>query len=190
MTDPHTDAQSPLASDEQDKETVYYEGTPLLRGELPLMLAWVGAGLVLLLWPIVWWFFKDQWPGAWWFWVGSMLLGVVLMFVPGIWVRRTRYRVTNYRIDYERGLFGKDIDTLELWHVDDISFRQSFVQRVLGVGTIMIDSGDRSTPNLPLKSIPNPRPLFDMMKSRIIAVKRQRGVIKMDMGGGGGAFEA
>ena len=31
-------------------------------------------------------------------------------------------------------------------------------------------------------SLPNPRPLFETLKQRIIAVKRQRGVVKMDIG--------
>jgi hypothetical protein len=80
---------------------------------------------------------------------------------------------------------SKRIDTLELWHVEDISFAQSISDRMLGVGTITIVSHDNTTPRLELKSLPNPRPLFDSLKQRIIAVKRQRGVIKMDGGGHG-----
>jgi hypothetical protein len=37
-------------------------------------------------------------------------------------------------------------------------------------------------PHLELHGIPNPRPLYEMLKQRVIAVKRQRGVIKMDPG--------
>ena len=60
--------------------------------------------------------------------------------------------------------------------------RQSLIDRMLNVGTIQIESDDRSTPHLLLRGLPSPRPLFDTVKTRIIAVKRQRGVIKMDMG--------
>jgi len=35
---------------------------------------------------------------------------------------------------------------------------------------------------LELHGVPNPRQIFDNLKQRIIAVKRQRGVIKMDVG--------
>jgi hypothetical protein len=54
---------------------------------------------------------------------------------------------------------------------------------MLGVGTITIVSNDATTPRLELKSLPRPRPLFDSLKQRIIAVKRQRVVIKMDVVG-------
>jgi hypothetical protein len=33
-----------------------------------------------------------------------------------------------------------------------------------------------------VRGLPKPRPIFDALKQRIIAVKRQRGVIKMDVG--------
>ena len=35
-----------------------------------------------------------------------------------------------------------------------------------------------------MKGLPQPRPLFDSLKQRIIAVKRQRGVMKFSGGGG------
>ena len=79
-------------------------------------------------------------------------------------------------------MLAKRIDTLELWHVEDITFNQSMMDRLMRVGTITIISNDDTTPRLALHSVPNPRPLFEALKQRVIAVKRQRGVIKMDLG--------
>jgi hypothetical protein len=102
--------------------------------------------------------------------------------IPVLVVKQFRYRISTHRIDFERGLLGKKIDTMELWHVDDIKFEQTFFNRLMGVGRITVMSDDQTTPQLELKGLPNPRPLFDSLKQRIITVKRQRGVIKMDMG--------
>jgi len=112
-----------------------------------------------------------------------MLIGLMFALTPILMTKTYRYRISNYRIDFERGLLSRSIDTLELWHVEDISFHQSLLDRLLGVGTITIISHDDTNPRLELKSLPKPRPLFDMLKQRVIAVKRQRGVIKMDGGG-------
>ena len=49
-------------------------------------------------------------------------------------------------------------------------------------GKIKIISHDDTTPLLLLRGLPHPRQIFDSLKQRIIAVKRQRGVIKMDVG--------
>ena len=43
-------------------------------------------------------------------------------------------------------------------------------------------SHDETTPKLELHGLPDPRVIFENLKQRVIAVKRQRGVIKMDVG--------
>ena len=85
--------------------------------------------------------------------------------------------------EHKRAAF---VDTMRLpdgWHVEDVRFYQSVLARILGVGRITVMSHDDTTPKLMLRGLPNPRPLFDTLKQRIIAVKRQRGVVKMDTGG-------
>jgi len=67
--------------------------------------------------------------------------------------------------------------------VEDIQLKQSVMSRILGVGTITIFSLDETNHELHMQGIPHPRPVFESLKQRIIAVKRQRGVIKMDTGG-------
>ena len=164
-----------------DKEEIYFHGSPLLRGEMGKTILFGLIGLLLIAAPFIYSAVRDEWL-PWWVTGLLILIGLGVMLLPVLIIRSTRYRVSNYRIDYERGIFSRDIDTLELWHVDDISFHQSFLDRMLNVGTITITSDDKSTPHLPLHGVPNPRPLFDSLKQRVIAVKRQRGVIKMDAG--------
>jgi membrane protein YdbS with pleckstrin-like domain len=160
-------------------EEVYFEGSPVVRAELFKAIVLGLIGLVLIALPVLAWA-RDWtwWPG--WLGVVTILLGILLIVLPAVFTRTTRYRITNYRIDYERGVLSKQIDTLELWHVDDLSLHQSLADRMLNTGTITIVSNDSTTPKLALRALPNPRPLFDTLKQRVIAVKRQRGVIKMD----------
>ena len=102
--------------------------------------------------------------------------------IPVLQLRARRYRITNYRIDFERGFFSKTIDTLELWHVEDLHFFQSLFDRIMNVGNITVLAHDDTMPRLEIRGIPSPRPLYETLKQRVIAVKRQRGVIKMDPG--------
>lgn len=159
-----------------DKEEIYYQGSPKLRGELgQLFCCWI-LGAALIFSPLL---IPRDLPWAWLLAFGA---GFILICIPFVLARTTHYRITNYRVDYEYGILNKRIDTLELWHVEDIQLRQSLLNRMLGVGTISILSNDETTPKLELHAIPNPRPLFDTLKQRIISVKRQRGVLKMDLG--------
>jgi membrane protein YdbS with pleckstrin-like domain len=179
-----SDAQQPAAPHRppDDLEEVYYEGSPLLRGALGKGFLWIFAGLVLIALSIAAFVLGWQHKVPWWTFLITAVIGICLILIPLIRSKTIRYRVSNYRIDYERGIFGKDIDTLELWHVEDIRFHQTFLDRLLGVGNISVVSHDESMPLLVMHDIPHSRELFEQLKQRIIAVKRSRGVIKMDPG--------
>ncbi|HEV2293376.1 MAG TPA: PH domain-containing protein [Tepidisphaeraceae bacterium] len=166
----------------EEEEVVYFEGRPVLRAEQAKAAMFLIIGLILLALPILAEAFDwTRWDHRWMTPV-AILLAIIAVLAPWLIVRTTRYRITNYRIDYERGVLKKRIDTMELWHVDDISFEQGFVDRLMNVGSIKILSDDRTTPRLDLDGLPNPRAIFDQLRQRVITVKRHRGVIKMDMG--------
>ncbi|MGC4032105.1 MAG: PH domain-containing protein [Tepidisphaeraceae bacterium] len=175
---PHPDPDVTTADDTQ---VTYYEGSPKLRGELGMLAMWSLIGLILLAVPILA-HLGLQNGVPWWFIAGGVVIGLICWVLPGILVRRERYRITNYRIDIERGLLFKNFDTIELWHVEDVSLRQSPIDRIFNVGTITVVSHDPTSPRLQLDSIANPRQLLETLKTRIISVKRQRGVIKVDGG--------
>lgn len=162
-----------------DNSVVYYEGSPRLRGELGTLLLWTVIGLVFMVGPFLLAWVEVQ--VVWYVYLIGIVFGLMCWVIPSLLVKRNYYRITNYRIDWEHGLIFKKMDTLELWHVDDVRLTQGPLDRLLNVGTIVVISGDPTTPELPLLSISSPRQLLETLKDRIITVKRQRGVIKLDM---------
>src|SRR4051812_36315710 len=102
-----------------DKEEVYYQGSPMLRWQLAHGWPWALVGIVIALAPL---FIKlVTHPGfaiPWWAYLVAVLLGVLFIFVPWLKTKTIRYRISNYRIDFERGLLSRTIDTMELWHVE------------------------------------------------------------------------
>ncbi|MDB5357836.1 MAG: uncharacterized protein JWN24_4289 [Phycisphaerales bacterium] len=190
MTEPNApqsdQPQSPLSANKphrpaDDTEEVYYEGSPLIRGAVSKGILWELLGLALIAAPwVITIVLKTHLPVG--VFAALVVIGLIIVCIPPLRAMTVRFRITNYRIDYERGLLGKDIDTLELWHVEDIQFNQSILDRLLAIGTITITSHDQTTPTLIMHSLPHSRHLFDQLKQRIISVKRQRGVLKVDTG--------
>ena len=175
-------APAPARPPADDPEVVYFEGRPVLRADQVKAILWVCLGLGLIALAVLA-EFVFEWPWwSWWMTVLAIVLAIAAVVLPMLITRTTRYRVTSYRIEFERGILTKRIDSLELWHVDDISFEQGLVDRMMNVGSITVISNDKTTPRLELHGLPNPRQIFDALKNRIIAVKRQRGVIKVDTG--------
>lgn len=162
-----------------DREEIYFEGSPsvlVFFGRLCLHILIALAILALAI------FLIHKHAGPWWLWLILVLIAITTPFIPWAQSKRRRYRISNYRIDYERGLLAKNIDTMELWHVEDLHFHQSLFNRIFNIGSMTVIAHDETMPQLELMGIPNPRPIYEMLKQRVIAVKRQRGVIKMDPG--------
>jgi membrane protein YdbS with pleckstrin-like domain len=93
-------------------------------------------------------------PATWLMGLGFIL---VLWIVTGsIFLYRRlsiQYQVTTQRLIHQRGILVRVTDRIELIDVDDISFSQGLVQRMLGVGNITISGSDKTDPVLVMLGI-------------------------------------
>lgn len=69
------------------------------------------------------------------------VVGVGLTILMGF-VKRvaTRYAITNRRLHIKRGIIARTIEETRLERVQNVSFSQSVVQRMLGVGDVDFDT--------------------------------------------------
>jgi uncharacterized membrane protein YdbT with pleckstrin-like domain len=80
--------------------------------------------------------------------IGGAALGVVVWLVlfAGVvlvgFIRRisTRYTITNQRLRIERGLLSKHVQQTRIERVQNVNTNQTFVSRVLRVGTVDFDT--------------------------------------------------
>ena len=80
-------------------------------------------------------------------------------------LRNLRYRVSNQRVLIESGVFSKTIDELDMRTVEDILFRQSFLERLLGIGQITIVAADRTLGRVHLVGIPDAREVRERIRA-------------------------
>ena len=110
--------------------------------------------------------FFSQWP----------LYLLSLIGIPGIFLTylrhvTTKYKITDRRVEYERGVISKDVDSLELWRVLDVRYKQGVVDRMLGNATITLVGTDRSDPELNMHGLPNHRQLFEQLRDAVQAAR-------------------
>ena len=65
-------------------------------------------------------------------------------------LKTTEYEFTNRRLRYTRGILSRTRDQIELVRVRDLTAKRSLVQRLLGLGTLRIESVERSHPQFDL----------------------------------------
>ena len=104
--------------------------------------------------------------------IGSVTRLLVSIFTLGIctiwyWLQsiNTQYLITSQRIVIERGVFSKDIETLEIYQVDDIQLEKPLNQRIIGTGNMLLLTRDISAPKILLERLPiDVRELYEQMR--------------------------
>ncbi|HEY2730074.1 MAG TPA: PH domain-containing protein [Polyangia bacterium] len=80
-------------------------------------------------------------------------------------LRSHRYGVSNQRIMVESGVLSKSLAEIDVRTIDDITFRQTFVERLLGIGQISILSSDPSNARVRLVGVPDPRQVRELIRN-------------------------
>jgi uncharacterized membrane protein YdbT with pleckstrin-like domain len=80
-------------------------------------------------------------------------------------LRGHRYRISNQRIVLETGALSKRIDEIDMRTVEDIEFRQRFLERLLGIGEIAIVAADKQMGRFRLMGVEKPRELRELIRA-------------------------
>ncbi len=121
------------------------------------------------------------WAGTWivgWVLLPTIIGGVLLL---SVWFKMLskRWKLTSRRIEMESGLLAKRVDTLELWRIRDVEFRQSLMDRLAGVSTVFITAHDAGTPVLEIRGLPADRAIYDRLMNAVMQARQQRGVLNV-----------
>lgn len=115
---------------------------------------WAISSIVTILAVILIAIFASEVPNVW------PIAGAVLMFwwviaIGGYVYRRlsVQYELTTQRLVHQAGIMVRRTDRIEVLDIDDVSFTQGIIQRMLGVGTIRLTGSDRTHPEMILNGI-------------------------------------
>jgi uncharacterized membrane protein YdbT with pleckstrin-like domain len=112
---------------------------------------------------------------AGWIIAGALTLIEALAFlVAWVKLRSTSYTITNQRVQIEQGIFSKTVDEIDLRYVDDSSFTQGLLDRILGIGNVTLVSSDKTTPRYVLRSVRDPRGVREMIRTEAYQVSQRQ----------------
>jgi uncharacterized membrane protein YdbT with pleckstrin-like domain len=108
---------------------------------------------------------------------------IVPIFIA-IWkwieLRCLQYELTTQRLKTRHGILNKHIDELELYRVKDTSLELPFWQRIFGLGTVMMDTSDRSTPQVKMEAIPDAQEVREMLRTHVESLRDKKRVREID----------
>ena len=108
----------------------------------------------------------------------ALFLGLYLLYEYAS-LRRMVFIITSETLVCDQGVFYRDSDFIELYRVVDFQERHTLLQQMLGVKTVIVYSGDRTTPKLLIPGISHRVDLVGELRSRVEYNKTRRGVYEI-----------
>jgi uncharacterized membrane protein YdbT with pleckstrin-like domain len=142
--------------------------------------AMIGAWLATVAGTIAALLLGALWVRHGWIWlaIGAAILVAWLYQVGLLFFRRlnVRYVLGTQKFIHETGILRRITDRIEVLDMDDVSFEQGLLERLVGVGTIRIASSDKSHPQLVLCGIENVQSVAALFDDTRRAERRRRGL--------------
>ena len=157
------------------KEETLWRGTPswlLLLGKI------IRAVIVAIVLPLVYYFGRDflaQYAKIAWIIIGIIIFWQIIeVLIAWTRIRTTIYTITNQRVMIEKGVASKTVEDIDLRYIDDTQFTQSLIQRMLGIGNVMIVSSDKMVPAYVLRGIADPRNVRELIRTHAYQVSQRQ----------------
>jgi len=111
--------------------------------------------------------------------VGLILLVSLILAMKALRLKMTYYEVTADRIEWARGILDRKVDNLDMFRVVDLKLRRSLLDCIVGVGTVVLITTDKSSPEFIFEKVRNCRKLYDVIKKASLEADRRTGVVHL-----------
>lgn len=112
--------------------------------------------------------------------IGALLLFVYLGILLVYRRMSIRYRLTSQRLLRDTGILSRRGDHLLVINIDDVTVHQSIFDRMFNLGTIELNTKDKTTPVVQMLGIENPRHVADLIDEVRRTERNRRGLYTMD----------
>ncbi len=93
-----------------------------------------------------------------------LLVGIVFSWLVRL---NTEYRLFNDSLEIESGIVSRRIENIQLFRVRDLGLAQSILNRVAGVGDVIVTSTDQTAPHYRLRGVEDPRALYEQLRELV-----------------------
>ncbi|MBZ5711478.1 PH domain-containing protein [Nannocystis pusilla] len=158
-------AQPPVGSSPtQATDELFFEGIAKHSANIGTYFWWVGVcilggGIAFGLLQIEALHGKPLWLLA--------LIGTPMLLWSYLQHITTRYKISRRRVEFQKGVVTRRLDSLELWRVLDVRYEQNLLDRIFDNAKITLIGTDQTHPNLLLYGLPNHRQLFERLREAV-----------------------
>ena len=92
----------------------------------------------------------------------------------GLPISFTVYKLKDDRLFLQQGFFTTRYEETLLYRVRDLSLRRTLLQKIFGVGSIVVTSSDKSNPYLELKNIKNTMEVKELLHDKVEEMRNKK----------------
>ncbi|MEO8042136.1 MAG: PH domain-containing protein [Acidobacteriota bacterium] len=107
--------------------------------------------------------------------VASVILGMALLLIPLFFHLRKkllRYTLTDTTIEIDRGLISRTTQNIPLRRIQDVTVSATMMQRMLGMGDVIIDNASEDGGKVILDDIDSPKKYAELMLRQMRQIER------------------
>jgi len=104
-------------------------------------------------------------------WTTNQMIGAVFLFFALVFLliaelkrKTTRYIITDNKIIREDGILNKNTEMIPYTQLERVDLHQSLSERILKIGTIVVDTGDDS---LNIDKVRHPKQVQELLSNRL-----------------------
>lgn len=101
--------------------------------------------------------------------------------ILGLAISFTRYELTQSRLIVKMGLLNTREEELRLFRVRDISAQETLVDRLFGVGSILLHTTDATSPTLLVRHIKNHNKVKELLSAQVEEARMKNRVRSMEV---------
>jgi uncharacterized membrane protein YdbT with pleckstrin-like domain len=109
-----------------------------------------------------------------------LVIPIFMILWKWLVVKNTKYELTTERLRTRYGVLNKQMDEIELYRVRDYRFEQPFFLRIFSLGNVIMQTSDKSHPQVTIRAIPNGEELRERIRTHVEECRARKGVREVD----------
>lgn len=101
--------------------------------------------------------------------------------ILGLAISFTRYELTESRLLVKTGLLNIREEELRLFRVRDLSTHESLLDRLFGVGSIVLHTSDATSPTLKIEHVKNSMKVKELLSAQVEEARMKNRVRSMEV---------
>lgn len=164
----------------KDHWEIAFNGSPVWMINLPLLMQCVLVELLLVV--AVVYVSAHAWILPWPVLVALLACPLGLAAYRICETELTHIVIDSARLTWRSGILTRHVASVELFRIQNVEASIGWWQRVLGFGTLIIESSDANHPLWILHGMPDAEALRDALNSYALALRDARGIREFNVG--------